>query len=210
MSEHRIFFAKTGALAFISHLDFNHVLIRALKRARLPLRYSEGFNPRPKISFGLPLSVGMEGLEEIVDISLTQDLPHEEVAARLDGAFTDDFRVVRVETPARKMKDIEYAAYTVTFPDFKADAERVEAVLRHPPKIVKHSKSGDKETDIAPMIKDFSVEVTGDGTALHLTLTAADSLYLNPDYVVKALVAGGIELAEDYRVVREKILFKQI
>ena len=79
MQDYRITFSKTGSLSFISHLDFNHSFIRILKRAGLPLRYSEGFNPRPKIVFGLPLSVGMEGLNELVDISLTEDLSNEEV-----------------------------------------------------------------------------------------------------------------------------------
>ena len=106
MQDYRITFSKTGSLSFISHLDFNHSFIRILKRAGLPLRYSEGFNPRPKIVFGLPLSVGMEGLNELVDISLTEELSNEEVEKRLKDAMPPDITVKSVETPLVKLKYI--------------------------------------------------------------------------------------------------------
>ena len=208
MSDYRITFYKTGALAFISHLDFNHSFIRMCKRAGLPLKYSEGFNPRPKIVFGLPLSVGMEGENELVDISLTEELAVDEVRARLTDAFPADMKVKSVCTPTVKLKNIELAEYTVFFPDFTADKARIDAVLANPPAVLKHAKSGDKMTDIAPMLRGHSVRLTDGGTALYLTLTAYDSMYLKPDYVVDSLNAAGLALPEEYTVTRTAILFK--
>ena len=208
MQDYRITFSKTGSLSFISHLDFNHSFIRILKRAGLPLRYSEGFNPRPKIVFGLPLSVGMEGLNELVDISLTEELSNEDVEKRLKEAMPPDITVKSVETPLIKLKYIELAEYEVFFPDYKADSAAIDAALKNPPPVLKHSKSGEKLTEIAPMLRAYSVETTDAGTLLHLTLTAYDSMYLKPDYVVDSLNAASLALPDDYSVVRTKILFK--
>ena len=89
MKTYRIFFAKRGALIFVSHLDFSHAIVRAMKRAGLPLKYSEGFSPHPKIVFGLPLSVGMTGENEILDVTLdSDDISFEELKTRLEGALT--------------------------------------------------------------------------------------------------------------------------
>ena len=93
MSTHRIKFAKRGSLIFVSHLDFAHSFTRALKRAELPIKYSEGFSPHPKQVFALPLSVGMVGENELCDITLTEDFSHEEVKARLEKALTSEIEI---------------------------------------------------------------------------------------------------------------------
>ncbi len=208
MQDYRITFSKTGSLSFISHLDFNHSFIRILKRAGLPLRYSEGFNPRPKIVFGLPLSVGMEGLNELVDISLTEDLSNEEVEKRLKDAMPPDITVKSVETPLIKLKYIELADYEVFFPDYKADAAAIDTVLKNPPPVAKHAKSGEKLTDITPYLRAHTVTVSDAGTTLFLTLTAYDNMYLKPDYVIDSLNAASLALPEDYMVTRTKIRFR--
>lgn len=212
MSNYRIVFSKKGALSFISHLDFNHSFIRMLKRAGLPLKYSEGFNPRPKIVFGLPLSVGMEGENELVDVALTEDLPCEEVERRLAEAFPADMKIKSVALADVKLKYIELAEYSVTFPSLcPTDGEiaAIEAALANPPPVLKHTKSGEKMTEIAPMLRGYSTEQTAAGFVLNLTLTAFDNMYLKPDYVVDSLNAAGLNLPDDYSVVRTKILFKQ-
>lgn len=209
MGNYRITFSKKGALSFISHLDFNHSFIRILKRAGLPLKYSEGYNPRPKIVFGLPLSVGMEGENEIVDIGLSADIPCEEVKKMLSSAVPSDMEIKDVCVPEQKVKNIELAEYTVTFPDFQADTEEICQVLKNPPPILKHSKSGDKLTEIGHMIKNFHAENINGNFVLTLTLTAFDSNYLNPEYVVASLNGAGCSMPEDYSIVRQKIIFKQ-
>ncbi len=209
MSTYRITFAKRGALSFISHLDFNHSFIRILKRAGIPLKYSEGFNPRPKIVFGLPLSVGMEGENEIVDIGLREELSCEEVKSRLIAAVPDDMEIKDVTIPELKVKNIELAEYTVTFDNFTADTNKIREILANPPQILKHSKSGDKMTDIGHMIKNVNAVNENGSLVLYLTLTAFDSNYLNPEYVVAALNNAGLVMPEDYQIVRHKIIFKK-
>ena len=77
MQRLRIRFRRGPELKFISHLDIMRLWIRALRRAQIPLVYSEGFNPRPRISIAAPLSVGVTGENEFMDILVDRPIsPH--------------------------------------------------------------------------------------------------------------------------------------
>ena len=78
----RIRFSKTGRARYISHLDLNRTMTRAVRRAGLPIWYTEGFNPKPKITFAAPLSIGTESMCEFMDIRLTEKMPAEEAMRR--------------------------------------------------------------------------------------------------------------------------------
>lgn len=208
MADYRITFSKKGPLSFISHLDFNHSFIRILKRAGLPLKYSQGFNPRPKIVFGLPLSVGMEGENEIVDISLTEEISCDEIKNKLSEAVPNDLVIKSVNVPDKKIKYIELAEYSVEFYDYIADTDKICEVLTNPPQVIKRTKSGEKLTDIKDMIKQYNAGIRDGTTIINLTLTAFDSNYLNPEYVVASLNNAGLNLPDDYKIVRQKIIFK--
>ena len=79
----RVWFRKAGAAKYISHLDLTHCMGRALKLSRLPVWYTEGFNPRIYMTYAMPLSLGVAGERECMDIRLTQPVPYGEVADRL-------------------------------------------------------------------------------------------------------------------------------
>ena len=79
----RLGFYKKGALQYISHLDLQRTFQRILSRAELPLWYTQGFNPHPKLVFGLPLPIGCESVCEMADIKLVRDMPAEDILARL-------------------------------------------------------------------------------------------------------------------------------
>src|SRR3954466_1050052 len=80
----RIRFSKLGKVRFTSHRDVARIWERALRRATVPVAYTEGFSPHPKLSFGLALSTGHESLGEYLDIELTEPLDTEDLKARLD------------------------------------------------------------------------------------------------------------------------------
>lgn len=209
MTDFRIVFSKKGSLAFISHLDLTHTFIRAMKRAGIPLRYSEGFNPRPKMAFGLPLSVGMEGENEILDVSLTEDFDCGEFKEKLQSSLSSDIQIKSVSEPGKKIKNIKYAVYRVEFEDYTGDENAVNAALQNPAPVMKHSKSGDKLTDIKPMIVCSKAENNGSSFIIDLTLTAYDCMNLNPEYVIKSLNSSGIGLPEDYKTTRTNIIFEE-
>lgn len=82
-------FAKSGDLRFISHNDLMRCLERALRRAELPMAYSQGFSPRPKLAIPLSLALGIEGRREVVELELDRALPPEEVLARLNAELPE-------------------------------------------------------------------------------------------------------------------------
>ena len=84
---YRFRFSKTGNATMISHLDMASAFHRAFRRARLPLAYSQGFSPAPKVSFGPPIPLGAESLDEYVDILLVQRMQPEEIRNRLQPGF---------------------------------------------------------------------------------------------------------------------------
>jgi hypothetical protein len=78
----RLFYTKHSRMRFVSHLDMTRFMSRIIRRAKLPVWYTEGFNPHLYLTFALPLSLGMESEYEICDIRLTDDeFPIDEICA---------------------------------------------------------------------------------------------------------------------------------
>lgn len=209
MSTHRIKFAKRGSLIFVSHLDFAHSFTRALKRAGLPVKYSEGFSPHPKQVFALPLSVGMVGENELCDITLTEDLSHEEVKERLSKALTCDFEIKSVTDPDIKMGKVKSAEYVLVFDELSAAKEELENSLSNLSPVMKTTKSGkEKELDLNSMVYGYAVEENGRKTVLTLTLAASGESYLNPDLVLVSLRSMGHDIPDEYDITRTEIFFE--
>jgi radical SAM-linked protein len=93
----RVRFAKTGKVRFTSHRDVARIWERALRRADLPIAYTEGFSPRPKLSFGLALSTGHESLGEYLDINLRADGPRGDVGCEQFPALLNPVLPVGIE-----------------------------------------------------------------------------------------------------------------
>lgn len=90
----RLRFTKRGKIRFTSHRDVARIMERALRKLRLPLSYSEGFSPRPRIAFGLALSVAHESDAEYLDIDLVTPVDLEDLPSRLCAALPDGLTVV--------------------------------------------------------------------------------------------------------------------
>ena len=209
MSTHRIKFAKRGSLIFVSHLDFAHSFTRALKRAELPIKYSEGFSPHPKQVFALPLSVGMVGENELCDITLTEEFTHEEVKARLEGAFTHEIEIKEVFSPEMKMGKVKSAKYELVFEDLGIFAQELEKALSDLAPVMKTTKSGkEKELDLKSMVYGYSVAENDGKTVLCLTLAASGDSYLNPDLVLVSMRNMGLCIPDEYDITRTEILFE--
>ena len=90
----RILFTKTGDARFLSHLELSHLFHRAARRARVPLRYSEGFHPLPRIVFGSALPVGVESLTERVDMELESPMAPSELMEALNRTLPEGVRII--------------------------------------------------------------------------------------------------------------------
>ncbi len=190
----RVVFSKMGNLQYFSHLDLQRTWQRVLVRAAIPMWYTQGFNPHAKIVFGVPLPVGSEGMEEMVDLRIDREITPEEIKARLNAELTREMQVSEVYIPTTAFSDIAWATYEMTL---SAHGDAVENVRKisgifsdgaEPVILSKRSKSGDKDIDILPMIHALKVTADVHGL-LHIraTLRAGNTENLNPEYIIRAI-----------------------
>lgn len=174
---YRGFFQKTGRLRFLSHHDLIRLFSRVLRRAGLPLRFTEGFTPRPSISFPLALAVGVESLEEILEIELTESVEPGELGRRLNRELPGGLRFTRVEpVPPGARGRVTAVDYRFELDPAPGDlAERVKAVLGRERIPVRRLRGGrEREVDLRAWIREARAEgtdlwcrvaVSPDGTA---------------------------------------------
>ena len=164
MREVRLRFAKTGRLKYISHLDINRAMARALKRAEIPLWYTEGFNPHPYMNFSLPLSLGVESLCESVDIRLIDNISCSEIKDRMNKVLPTDLKIIDVYDDFRNSADIVYSDYVYKFQNRRAEKQYViiECELTDGAKIKSGLKDGDR------IIKNISELSDSEAQAIHI------------------------------------------
>jgi len=113
----RFKFSKTGSYKYFSHLDIISIISRAIRRAKIRVKYSEGFNPKPKMSFGPPTSLGIESHAEYGDIILVDDLGPEDFLMKLNDALKDRLKIekaVRVLNPVKSiMSQTDIIKYSI-------------------------------------------------------------------------------------------------
>ncbi|MCQ2385607.1 MAG: TIGR03936 family radical SAM-associated protein [Clostridia bacterium] len=213
----RVKFHKTGSLQYVSHLDLVRTVTKVLKRAKVPLKYSEGFNPHPRIAFSAPMSVGLESVAEYMDIRLSKMVDCDAMTAALRACLTPELYVERVDYPKTKLTDIALASYEIRIRTTGADvrlAEQCDEAL-HAPRIVvfKRSKSGDKDTDVSSGIKEVKTSFENGEIVVRTLLYADNARFLNPEYLLDYLkktcgVLNGNLLTERYSVYRREVFFE--
>lgn len=193
MTDFRITFSKTGPLVFISHLDLSHTFVRAFNRAGIPLRYSSGFNPHPKLVFALPLSVGMAGENEMCDVGLAKDMEADEFFNKISAVMPPHLVIKSVEGAGAKFRNVKDAEYIFTIRGVTNVCDGIKNFLSSDDiTVTKKSKSGEKQINIKPQIYSFhAAEIDGD-TRLVLRVDSAPDSYLNPEYAVRALQNANI------------------
>lgn len=195
MREVRLRFAKTGRLKYISHLDINRAMARALKRAEIPLWYTEGFNPHPYMSFSLPLSLGVESLCESVDIRITGEISNGEIKKRMNAVLPEDLRILEVCDDFRDNSEIAFSDYVfkLQFADNDKAFEKIKAVFdANEILALKKGKQGKKrvfkETDIRQFIDKYSMSIRNDIIVINIRLFAGTEKNLNPSLLFDTII----------------------
>ncbi|MBR3680902.1 MAG: TIGR03936 family radical SAM-associated protein [Clostridia bacterium] len=189
----RVKFKKVGSLQYISHLDLVRTMHKIIVRARLPLWYTEGFNPKPKMVFAAPLSIGTESLCEFMDIRLIDDIPPDEAMARLNANMTEEMQVLDAYYTEGKLTDLKWLFYEIGIMTDGATEELAAAaekyLLGESVTVEKKTKPGEptKTVDIRSQIKSASCRLFDGLIRISTTLSADASAFLNPEYVVSAL-----------------------
>ena len=211
----RFRFKKQGSLQYISHLDLVRTMHKVIMRAKLPLWYTEGFNPKPKMIFAAPLSIGTESVCEFMDLRMNEYIDPAEAMARINDNMTDEMQIVEAYYPESKFTDLKWMSYRITIRTLGQIDELVDScnALLSAPVIEVQKKNSEKTADIRPLIKSASAVKDGDAIVINALLSADPSAFLNPEYVIKALRDGvGILssddlTAESYEIMRLNAYF---
>ena len=195
MKNARIFFSKSGACKYISHLDLNRVMLRAVGKSGIDVWRTEGFNQHAYITFALPLSLGYASLCESMDFRLNND--DEDMSAvpdRLNACLPEGLRVLRCAEAVHKPADIVSASYDIVLEPMTAgeiSAEELSAKLSEfiaQPEIIvpKKTKKGMKDVDLKGYILACDL-IPGDSVRFKLSLPAGGELNINPSLFIGAL-----------------------
>ena len=192
LSKIRLRFSKTGMGKYISHLDLLRTFTRAIQRAGLPVMYSQGFNPHQKLTFSLPLPVGVTSECECVDVEFTEQPAPEFLCAALNKNLPMDIHILSASEPRYAANTIVSAEYRITL---GLTAPILDEALRQffgAPEIavVKKSKKGERTVNLLSFVKAYEVQQnTENQLILRVVLDAGGERNLKPELLVNALEA---------------------
>ena len=200
----RITFSKLDALRYTGHLDLHRLWERAARRAELPLAYSQGFHPQPKINIAAALPLGFSSRCELIDLRLEREISLDGLRERLQETLPTGIQVSSIESvderaPALQTQ-VTSAEYRVTLTEAVDGSEltrRVGSVMETAS--IPRERRG-KSYDLRPLIE--SLEVSPEGT-IHMRLSAREGATGRPEEVLDML---GIAF-EGTRIERTRLIF---
>ena len=186
----QVTFAKTDHMRYTSHLDVHRTWECMLRRAQLPLSYSQGFNPRPKINLAAALPLGFTSECEIVEFWLNEEIPLDRIKVCLQkavppGILLQTFKIINPQTP--KIPNlVDSADYLVILLDSVPDLEqRIENILATGN--LPRERRG-KPYDLRPLIEALEIISTPTGdSVITMRLAARSGAVGRPEEVLLAL-----------------------
>ena len=184
-----VVFEKAPRLRHIGHLDLMRAMQRALRRSDLPLRYSQGFNPHILLNFAAPLSVGMPGKREIMEVPIEGEMAAEVFKTQLSKSLPPDLPCLSVHAvddrhpaPMAQLSAATYEAKMETVPEGMQEILARYIAQEEIPAIRK-TKTGMKPCDLRPMIYHLSLK----GDTLLMTLAFCEKATCKPDLLLTSL-----------------------
>lgn len=177
----RLFFTKLDRAKYISHLDMNRCMSRAIKRAGLPVWYTGGFNPHMYLTFPLPLSLGCESVYECVDLKMTQKVDFDQMVSRLNACLPPDIQVFSAGEQKMDQKEIAWADYEICFRNEDGLKEKLTSFFNQQEiKVIKKTKKGEKEIDLKPHFSLVSMEEKEGKLVAVMRFATGIELNINP------------------------------
>ncbi len=182
----RIKFEKKDKMIYIGHLDLLKIFQRSIKRAKLPIKYSEGFNPHQEVVFALPLPLGFTTKADYVDIKLTTDMDTNEIKERLNNSTPNGLNIIdvkKIENEKNCASILGYGIYHIegivyTEEEINSFLDQEEII------ITKKTKKGKlKEENIKDKIKEIKVE----NNVLNIFIKIGSNGNLKPDLLMEKL-----------------------
>jgi radical SAM-linked protein len=193
----RVWFRKGERVRFISHLDVLRFWERAIRRAGLPLSYSQGFTPHPRLAFASPLPVGFTAEREVMDVTLDERVELDEFTRRIGAETTPDLAIVAVEevaggAPAPQAAML-WADYNVDIPGLvPAEAETAVRGFTEAASLPWREERGERirEYDLRAATAWLRSRAMDGGTRLSMRLQADANLTARPEALAAALFPG--------------------
>ena len=208
MTRYRIEYSKTKSLQYTSNLDMQKIWERTLRRSKIPIQYSQGFHPQPKIQLAAPLPLGMTGCAELVDIWTQSDYSPDCVKENIVPVLHTGILIHAVETipdhEAALQSRLISATYRISIDelDLLTVTEKVSALLSQ--EHIYRNRRG-KSYDLRPLIEEIqlSASISGNGIDLQVRLSARPGATGRPEELLESL---GIDRYAA-RIERLKIFF---
>jgi len=200
----RVTFSKQGALRYTGHLDLHKMLERSIRRAKLPLAYSQGYHPQPKLNLAAALPLGFASRAEVMDMWLSEDI--ENVVSALQSNVPPGLTILGSKTVDDREPSLQSqviaAEYQVEITEADTGAgltEKIASVFEAEsiPRVRRK-----KEYDLRPLIEELTLS---DEDHIFMRLTAREGATGRPEEVLDVI---GIPL-EDTRIERTRLLFKE-
>lgn len=190
-------FTKEENIKFISHLDVLKTIQKNIRRAELPIEYSQGFNPHMNTSIAQPLSVGVYSCGEYMDMVLVEEMNEEEIIDRLNKTAPSGIKYISAlaipyvegeKKVPQAMAMIDAARYTikVRYSDVSnLEKEMNELISKEEWNTIKKSKKGEREVNLKSLIKEFKFWVKDEALLLNVLISTGSREHLSADLLVK-------------------------
>lgn len=210
MTAIRIRFKKEGRAKYISHLDLNRCMQRALRRAKIPVWRTQGFNPHPYIVFALPLSLFYESECEVMDAKLDVEMPFDEVKSRLSEQMPEGITIINVDAPQKKIAEIGFASFAIELDFYNKEKKELSQMIGEMLSldeivIKKTTKRSEYDVNIKDVVKSAKFEISDGLVKVTATLPQGTEKSLNPSCITDAFAKYAKE--PDFEYVKRLRIF---
>ncbi len=214
-TSYRLRFTKVGEVSFLSHLEMMGVLKRALSRVQVPIRFSEGYHPQPRLSMGQPISVGIESVSEFFDIEIEGELVPAEFIGKINTALPKGLQILSCEKISSKTASISSSEIGSTWKiEFSEPypggveklREKIEWLEAQPELLTtRRRQRSEKTVDIKPFIGSFKVL---SDRLLQLSTKALLQSSTKPQEVLHHLLKENERMLKNIRILKTDSLFQ--
>jgi radical SAM-linked protein len=213
-------YSKTGYLKYISHLDVLRFIQRSVKRAGIKAKYSEGFNPHMKTSFGYPLSLGIESIGEYFELELNENIEPELFKDKMNSVMPKEMQIIKADysnDAESLMKRCAYARYLINI-EPSIDVNKLneyfeemltEGVIYKRQKINKKNKLVTKELNTKELIDYLKAENIDNKTRIMAVFKTQETGSMKVEEFIKLIIEKGFE-SDYYTIMKIDALDKEM
>lgn len=185
----RVWFEKHEQAKYISHLDLNRYMPRAIRRAKIPAWYTEGFNKHLYINFALPLSMGFESRNDCFEIRIVDDeFTDGQVLENLSNAMPLGIKITKITDSLTPYKNIAFAEYNILLDYPSKDINNISRFFENDViNVVKKSKRGEKNINLKEIIKRIYFKEADNKVLINVILPAGCTDNINPTLLLQAI-----------------------